>query len=122
MAANPENHIPEVDISAFTTNGDLESRRRTAKELARCASIHGCCGITGHGIPSQLLKQAFEISEKMFGLPYDEKMKAPHPDALLPHRGFSGVGKEKASGKEVLETDDEEKKKAIGKVSDYKVG
>ncbi|KAJ3543706.1 hypothetical protein NM208_g3441 [Fusarium decemcellulare] len=83
-----------VDLSAFTSNGDATSRRQTADELHEKLKINGFVGITGHGVSPDLLTEAFATSKKFFDLPYQDKMKAPHPDAPVPHRGYSGPGRE----------------------------
>jgi isopenicillin N synthase-like dioxygenase len=113
--------VPLVDLSPFTSGGDLESRKRAAKDLAEKGSINGSVGISGHGLSPATLKDAFGIAKKLFDLPYEEKMKAPHPDGWFPHRGFSGIGREKGAAKTAHETDDEKEKDAILEVSDYKV-
>ena len=113
--------IPTVDISAFTSGGSLESRQEAAREFARCCQPHGCVGITGHSVPLELLEEAFQTSKRLFGLPLEEKMKAPHPDGTTPHRGYSATGREKAAGKAAADTDDNVLKEELMKISDYKV-
>ncbi|CAG8960681.1 hypothetical protein HYFRA_00013449 [Hymenoscyphus fraxineus] len=112
--------VPIVDLSAFTANGGPESCRAAAKALAEQVHINGSCGITGHGLPSNVLEEAFAMTKKLFDLPYEDKMKAPHPDAMVPHRGYSGIGREKGAAKTALETDDEAKKDVYLNTSDYK--
>ena len=122
MASNGiHSAIPNVDISAFTTGGDLESRRRTARELATACHPHGCISLTGHGVPPELLRETFAVTKRLFDLPLEDKMKAPHPDGYIPHRGYSGIGKEQASGKAGVETNDEVHKRALKSMVDYKV-
>jgi isopenicillin N synthase-like dioxygenase len=111
--------VPVVDLSPFTSGGDLESRKRAANDLAEKGQINGCVGISGHGVPADELNEAFAVT--IFDLPYKDKMKAPHPDALVPHRGYSGMGREKGAAKTALETDDQERKDAYLQASDYKV-
>jgi isopenicillin N synthase-like dioxygenase len=121
MAANGVLSVPIVDLSSFTSGGgDLESRKRAARDLAEKLLVNGCVGISGHGVPSDVLKEAFGVAKKLFDLPYEEKMKAPHPDATVPHRGYSGMGREKGAAKTALETDDEAQKDAYLNASDYK--
>ena len=93
----PSNCIPSVDLSAFIVGGNSPARRQEAASLlAQSCHIHGCVRITGHGISTELLRQAFEMSKKLFELPMEEKMKASHPQGSVPHRGYSAPGKEKA--------------------------
>ena len=113
--------VPVVDLSPFTSRGDLESCKRAAKDLAEKGQINGCVGISGHGVPTDELNEAFTVAKKLFDLPYEDKMKAPHPDALVPLRGYSGIGREKVAAKTALETDEEEQKDAYLQASDYKV-
>ncbi|OCL06357.1 putative leucoanthocyanidin dioxygenase [Glonium stellatum] len=120
MAPNGVYGVPVVDLSPFTSGGDFESRRRAAIDLAEKGQINGCVGITGHGVTSERLKEAFAVTKKLFDLPYEEKMKAPHPDSTTPHRGYSGTGREKGAAKTALETTDEAQKDAYSKTTDYK--
>jgi isopenicillin N synthase-like dioxygenase len=113
--------IPVVDLSAFTTDGDQDARRRAAADLAEKTRINGCVGVTGYGIPAEELKQAFATAKRFFDLPYDEKMKAPHPDGLVPHRGYSGPGKEQGAASLALDTADPAKKQEYADTKDYKV-
>ena len=121
MAANGFHGIPCVDISAFTSKNSRESQDQTARELARCLRPHGCVGITGHGVPSSLLAEAFSTTKALFDLPLEDKMKAPHPNGVTPHRGYSGTGREKGTGKGATDTDDQLRKEELIKISDYKV-
>jgi isopenicillin N synthase-like dioxygenase len=65
--------IPIVDLSPFTSAGDLESRKQAARDFAEKGHANGCVGISGHGVPSDMLEKAFQLSEKFFSLPYEEK-------------------------------------------------
>lgn len=113
------NEVPIVDVSPFTSSGTFVSRKKAAQDLAEKAHINGCIGISGHGVSLELLEEAFAVAKKLFDLPYEEKMKAPHPDGPTPHRGYSGTGRERAAAKTATEKWDgiegEEK------ITDYKV-
>jgi isopenicillin N synthase-like dioxygenase len=91
--------VPVIDISPFTKDGSLESQQRVAQQFAEKASLNGCVGIRGHNVAHNILTEAFEMTKKLFDLPYDQKMKAPHPDGPIPHRGYSSVGRENAAQK-----------------------
>jgi isopenicillin N synthase-like dioxygenase len=106
--------VPIVDITPFTTGGTLEAQKKTARELAEKASQNGCIGISGHNVPNQMLSEAFAMTKKLFDLPYESKMKAPHPAGPTPHRGYSGTGRENAARK--TETEHWE---GTAKASDY---
>ena len=45
---------------------------------------------------AERVKEAFAMSKKLFALPDEDKMKAPHPKSMFPHRGYSRPGREKA--------------------------
>ena len=81
--------IPTVDLSAFATEDNLESRLASARALNDACHDLGFVQIQGHGIEPELLREAFDWSKKLYSLPHSEKMKAPHPDGPLPHRGSS---------------------------------
>ena len=113
--------IPTIDISVFTLGGSLESREKTAKEFAQCCRHHGCVGITGHGVPTALLAESFNTAKKLFDLPLEDKMKAPHPDGVTPHRGYSATGREQAAAKAAVDTNDQARKEQLSNITDYKV-
>ena len=121
MTVDEIQDIPIVDISAFISNGNTSSRERTAQDIARKLQPHGCIGITGHGIPASLLTQAFATAQKLFDLPLEDKMKAPHPEGMTPHRGYSAPGREQGTGKAAKDTDDNARKEELIKITDYKV-
>lgn len=121
MASVQEPPVHVVDLSPFTSGGDLNSRKQAAKDLAAKGQINGSVGISGHGVSPEMLRRAFEVAQKLFDLSYEDKMKAPHPDGMVPHRGYSGMGREKGAAKTALETDDESEKDAYLNISDYKV-
>ncbi|KAL9131625.1 MAG: hypothetical protein Q9217_000513 [Psora testacea] len=112
--------IPTVDLSPFTTSSSLAARQVAAKQLAQACHSNGCVGIVGHGLSHGLLQQGFEAAKKLFGLPMEQKMKAPHPKGAVPHRGYSAPGMEKAYTKEDLQKD-EGHRDALRKIVDCKV-
>lgn len=81
--------IPIVDLSAFGTEGNTGSRLESAQALYKTCHERGFVQISGHGVKPELLQEAFDWSKKLFSLSHDEKMKAPHPDGPVPHRGSS---------------------------------
>jgi isopenicillin N synthase-like dioxygenase len=114
--------VPVIDITPFTTpDKNLEAKRRVAAQLAAKASINGCVGITGHGITEEVLMEAFTMAKKLFALPFEDKMTAPHPNAPNPHRGYSGTGREHAAKKTESENwESSAKKEDYEKLTDYK--
>lgn len=81
--------VPIVDLSAFNTEGDTESRTESARELYKACHDLGFVQILGHGVEPELLREAFDWSRKLYSLSFEDKMKAPHPDGPTPHRGSS---------------------------------
>ncbi|KAI0108149.1 Clavaminate synthase-like protein [Daldinia grandis] len=91
--------IETVDISPFITGvgdplTDLE-RLRAGQALVRSLYTLGFTKVAGHGIERHEIETAFAWSKKLFDLPYEDKMRAPHPPGNMPHRGYSGIGREK---------------------------
>ena len=118
---NSDTAVPIVDLSVFGPSGDFEARRLAARELAKKCRPFGAVGITGHGVSSDLLQEAFDTAKRLFNLPYEEKMKAPHPNGPTPHRGYSGTGRERVAAKTQTETKDETQKGVYSKITDFKV-
>lgn len=103
MAHHPshvgEGPIQTVDISPLLTEAsdslaDLELLR-AGQALVRALHTLGFVKVTGHGIEKHEIETALAWSKKLFDLPYEDKMKAPHPPGNMPHRGYSGIGREK---------------------------
>jgi isopenicillin N synthase-like dioxygenase len=65
MSANGVSQVPIVDISPFTTGGDLSTRQEAAKQLAEKIHLNGSAGISGHGVSSDVLHEAFAIAKKL---------------------------------------------------------
>ncbi|KAH8732164.1 putative leucoanthocyanidin dioxygenase [Phaeosphaeriaceae sp. PMI808] len=120
MTSKSATRIPVVDISSFTDDGPLELRRRAAQQLAELGRLNGCLGISGHGLSFRLLEEAFQTTKQLFDLQYEEKMKAPHPDGPVPHRGYSGTGREKVASKTALQIAEQQQKDDYSKVTDFK--
>ncbi len=84
-----QNAIPTVDLSCFATEGNSKSRLESARALYNACHNFGFVQILGHGVEPEILREAFDWSKKLYSLSHDEKMKAPHPDGPIPHRGSS---------------------------------
>ena len=121
MGSKGDPCVPVVDLSAFFSNACIEERKKTARILAECCRLNGCAGIIGHGVPMELLGRVFTMSQEFFDLPLKDKLKAPHPEGMTPHRGYSGLGRERGGAKGALDTDDQGTKDSLLKTSDYKV-
>ncbi|KAL9610530.1 MAG: hypothetical protein Q9167_004768 [Letrouitia subvulpina] len=75
--------------------------------------MNGCHAITGHGVPPELLQQAFSLAKSLFNLPMEDKMKAPHPAGMTPHRGYSAPGKERAFQRADHDASDAERRRLL---------
>ncbi|KAL9040165.1 MAG: hypothetical protein Q9214_004594 [Letrouitia sp. 1 TL-2023] len=121
MAISCSPCIPVVDIAPFTTpSTTLSARRKAAQELAEKCAVNGCLAITGHGITPELLQQAFGLAKSLFNLPIEDKMKAPHPAGMTPHRGYSAPGKERAFQKADHDASDAERRRLLQMTQDWK--
>ncbi|KAH9905786.1 Clavaminate synthase-like protein [Xylariomycetidae sp. FL2044] len=118
--------VATIDISAFTAGPEQSvsdgDRTKAAQLLVEALHGFGFAKITGHGVSKHELDEAFTWVKRLFDLPYDDKMKAPHPAGPMPHRGYSGIGQEKvystADAKGHQGSDDVGK--ALRKISDFK--
>ena len=113
--------VPVVDLSPFSQGSDSERRIEAAKALTGVCQSHGFVQVIGHGTPDDLIQEAFGWSKKLFDLPHQEKMKAPHPAGPVPHRGYSHPGLEKVMHQRDIEGVDENEN-SFRKVQDFKVG
>ena len=115
--------IPVVDLSPFLSKNisSTQQRRLSAKEAATKCSQNGCLAITGHGIPAEFLKEAFNLMRELFELSMGDKMKAPHPAGTVPHRGYSAPGKERVFEKAEYNASDAEHKQMLLETQDWKV-
>ncbi|MCJ1477336.1 hypothetical protein MMC13_006007 [Lambiella insularis] len=121
MGSQATRTVPIVDLSAFTSGNDLAERQRVAKDLAQKCSVNGCLGIKGHQIPDADLVEAFDSTARLFALPMEDKMKAPHPNAPTAHRGYSAPGRERGYMPKDTESNDEKHQEALKKTPDLKV-
>lgn len=87
-----------------------------AKALVQALHGFGFTKIVGHGLSLEEINEALAWAKKLFKLPYEEKLKAPHPPESMPHRGYSAIGKEK-----VYDFGNEDGREQR-KISDFKVG
>ena len=110
--------FPVVDFAPFVdVNSSDSDRAKTASDLTAACHRYGFVTITGHGLPAELLEKAFTMLHQLFDLPQEAKLKAPHPDGPVPHRGYSAPGLEKVYTKEQIHQDPA----TIRKISDFKV-
>ena len=119
--------ITIIDLSPFTSapkaTQPTQEQLDTAHALITALSDLGVVYLTGHGLSRERLAEAFALSKKLFDLPYEDKMKAPHPPTAIPHRGYSGPGVEKVYSKDDRDRDAEGGGDGtdLRKVENYKV-
>ena len=123
--ASTTTKIPIIDLSPFTSPSPSQpaspdARLQAAQALVRACREVGFVYIKNHGVSQAELDQAFALSKQFYGLPMEEKMKAPHPLGWAVHRGYSWPGLEKVSGA-LSEREDEEWVGRLREVEDYKV-
>lgn len=116
-----------IDISCFT-NGPThpssnERRNEIGKSLVEALHSFGFVKIVGHGVPEHDIDEALSWTKRLFDLPFEEKMKAPHPIEPMPHRGYSSVGREKVYSQEDVmgHKHSENVTQSLRKISDFKV-
>lgn len=80
-----EGSIPIVDFGDWSRGSSVE-KQKIAKELTDAARGVGFVYIVNHGVPDDVLEQAFGWSKKLFDLPHEKKMLAPHPPGMMPVR------------------------------------
>ncbi|KAJ4421543.1 hypothetical protein N0V82_003681 [Gnomoniopsis sp. IMI 355080] len=88
--------LPVIDFSRWL-QGSAEDKTQVAHDLAEACRRVGFVYVVNHGVPTNLLDEAFSWSKKLFDLPEDKKMLAPHPPGPDVHRGYSWPGLEKVS-------------------------
>lgn len=88
--------LPIIDFSRWL-QGSADEKKKVAHELAEACRRVGFVYVTNHGVPDNLLEEAFSWSQKLFDLPEEKKMLAPHPPGPNVHRGYSWPGLEKVS-------------------------
>ncbi len=94
-----ERVIPVVDLSQFT-KGDAEQRTAFVKELGEAFHEIGFVGVTGHGIPEQLINDFYKASKAFFALPRNVKQQY-EIEGMAGQRGYTSFGKEHAKQSEV---------------------
>ncbi|KAL6878575.1 hypothetical protein J3F83DRAFT_239395 [Trichoderma novae-zelandiae] len=88
--------IPVIDL-APARSGSGEDVQTVAKELYQAFKNVGFAYVKNHGVPEDVVEEAFRWSRQFFNLPQSDKDRAPHPPEAWHHRGYSSVGREKVS-------------------------
>ncbi|KAI0912320.1 hypothetical protein F4823DRAFT_622937 [Ustulina deusta] len=112
--------IPVVDLGLWT-DGSATDRERIASKLTDACRRVGFVYVVNHGVPADLLEEAFAWSRRLFDLPLEKKMLAPHPPDTGPsvHRGYSWPGLEKVS-QTIYAAGEEDRQVENRKISDVK--
>jgi isopenicillin N synthase-like dioxygenase len=119
--------VPTVDLSPFTSEerSALPSSQHlsTARSLVEALHSFGFVKVKGHGFSKHEIDEALSWSAKLFNLPYEDKMKAPHPPGPMPHRGYSAIGTEKVYSKADVQSigGDSDVGQQLRLISDFKV-
>ncbi|KAI1074639.1 Clavaminate synthase-like protein [Whalleya microplaca] len=68
--------IPTVNISAFLNpKSDQEARDAVIESVRNACHTYGFFNLVGHGIPQDVLHEAFKLNKMFFALSEDEKME-----------------------------------------------
>ncbi|KAL3480606.1 hypothetical protein BJX99DRAFT_4790 [Aspergillus californicus] len=111
--------LPVVDFSSWHGRQDEASRRIVAQQLVDACQRVGFVRIINHSLSEATLDEAFDWMARLFALPEEDKMKAPHPAGWAVHRGYSWPGLEKVS--QIMSTgDNDEARKTLREVPDVK--
>lgn len=86
--------VPELSLKNFTS-GSAKERSQFIDDFFIGLKDYGFVNIRDHGIDTNLLKQAYDYSEKLFLLPTEVK-KQYEPDDKGGARGYTSFGKEHA--------------------------
>ncbi len=81
--------VPVLDIAPFAA-ADAAGKRAVAGRMDAACRDTGFLVVSGHGIPPDLLDDAFAVSREFFDLPLPEKLRyePPHREA---NRGYTAV-------------------------------
>ncbi|RZL91740.1 MAG: isopenicillin N synthase family oxygenase [Variovorax sp.] len=85
--------IPVIDISALAVHDNAAARTRVAADVGAACREVGFFAITGHGVPSPLLDDAFDASHEFFALDAAAKQLLAI-DRLGHNRGYVDLGAE----------------------------
>ncbi|KAI5861148.1 Clavaminate synthase-like protein [Durotheca rogersii] len=68
--------IPTVNIAPFfDPNASEEARQAVVDGVSNACHTYGFFNLVGHGIPLEVLREAFEINKRFFALPQEKKME-----------------------------------------------
>ncbi|MGB3548717.1 MAG: 2-oxoglutarate and iron-dependent oxygenase domain-containing protein [Saprospiraceae bacterium] len=93
--------IPLVDLSKFEHGSEAE-RTAFVKTLGDAFHGIGFVGVTGHGIPKQLIDDFFRSAKEFFALPVETKREY-ELKGMAGQRGYTSFGKEHAKQSQVAD-------------------
>ncbi len=93
--------IPLVNLSEFE-NGTAEQRAAFVDKLGKAFHEIGFVGVTGHGIPKELIDGFYTHSKAFFALPTEVKSQYEIA-GMAGQRGYTSFGKEHAKGSKVAD-------------------
>jgi isopenicillin N synthase-like dioxygenase len=93
--------IPLVDLSNYT-RGNENQRETFVHDLGRAFHEIGFVGVTGHGIPKDLIDDFYAAAKRFFALPVETKRKYEIAGAAG-QRGYTSFGKEHAKQSQVAD-------------------
>ncbi|ROV98452.1 hypothetical protein VPNG_08526 [Cytospora leucostoma] len=68
--------IPTVDIrAALDPHSPQEARRKVVEAVSNACHVYGFFNLVGHGIPKEVLREAFALNEMFFALSEDQKLE-----------------------------------------------
>ncbi len=85
-----QQQVPTLDIRRFATDKD-----NFVAEIGKAYTEFGFCGISGHGIPDEVVDNTYKAIKQFFALPTEVKQKY-HVPGQGGARGYTGFGVEKA--------------------------
>ncbi|MDP5459276.1 isopenicillin N synthase family oxygenase [Alishewanella sp. SMS8] len=83
-------HVPTLDIRRFATD-----KENFVAEIGKAYTEFGFCGISGHGIPDEVVENTYKVIKQFFALPTELKASYAKPEQGGA-RGYTAVGVEKA--------------------------
>ena len=85
-----QQQVPTLDIRRFATDKD-----NFVAEIGKAYTEFGFCGISGHGIPDEVVAKTYQAIKQFFALPTEVKAQY-HQPGQGGARGYTGFGVEKA--------------------------
>ncbi len=95
----PNRHIPQLDLSHYTTGTEAE-RRRFVSEWGDGLKEFGFVSIINHGVDDALIRRTYTDAERLFALPVEAKKKY-HIAGGAGQRGYTSFGQEHAKNRKV---------------------